>query len=63
MSNLQNDILREQLWEKAQEIVEKMIEDKEINPELKEDTTESIYNQLWEERDVSIETEMDDDSE
>lgn len=63
MSNEQNDTLREQLMEKAEEIVQMMIDDKEISLDQKETMEEEIYNQLWEERDFSIEDQMDDDSE
>jgi hypothetical protein len=63
MSNQQNDELRERLMEEAEEIVELMIKDKGLSRELKEETITEIYNQLWEERNISIETEMDDDSE
>lgn len=62
MSNEYNDILRESLMEKAEEIVNQMLEDKELNPELKEETIMEIYQSLWEERDFSIEAQMDDDS-
>lgn len=62
MSNQQNDTLRERLFEEAIEIVQMMIDDKEISIDQKETMEEEIYNQLWEERDFSIEAQMDDDS-
>ena len=40
MSNMENDILREKILEEATEIVQLMIEDKGLNPEVKEETSE-----------------------
>lgn len=62
MSNKQNDILREQLYEQAQEIVQMMIDDKEIHELQRDVYIDEIYSQLYAEKDISIETEMDDNS-
>lgn len=62
MSNKYNDILMEDLWEKANDIVDGMINGGELEEEMRDSTVKEIYQSLYEERDFSIEDQMDDDS-
>lgn len=62
MSNIQNTIIEENLWEKAQDITQMMIDDREISYNQKETMEEEVYKQLYEELYFSIEDQTDDDS-
>lgn len=62
MSTKQNDILREQIWEEANEIVQLMIDDKDIAEEQRDTMVKEVYNSLWEERDWDPDSQIDDNS-
>jgi hypothetical protein len=62
MSNQQNDELREGLFEEATDIVELQIKNGEVKAEDKDKQIDYIAQSLWEERDFSIEDQMDDNS-